>query len=96
MDTDEPQLVTVELGNGTRTSGGRGPGQVQVPEDEARELVAQGLAVRCGAERALSRYVVTARGTITPDTAGGCSGPLRAGLVCLVRHPGRWQGDVVP
>jgi len=46
MDTDEPQLVTVELGNGTRTSGGRGPGQVQVPEDEARELVAQGLAVR--------------------------------------------------
>jgi len=46
MDTDEPQLVTVELGNGTRTSSGRGPGQVQVPEDEARELVAQGLAVR--------------------------------------------------
>ncbi len=77
MDTDESQLVTVELGNGTRTSGGRGPGQVQVPEDEARELVAQGLAVRCGA------------------AAGGCSGP-RAGLVCLVRHPGRWQGDVVP
>ena len=61
MDTDEPQLVTVEPGNGTRTSGGRGPGQVQVPEVEARELVAQGLAVRCGAEMALNRYVVTAR-----------------------------------
>jgi hypothetical protein len=46
MDTDESQLVMVELGNGTRTSPGRGPGQVQVPEGEACELVAQGLAVR--------------------------------------------------
>jgi hypothetical protein len=43
---DAPALVTVYLLNGTGTSGGNGPGPVQVPEDEAAWLLNESLAVR--------------------------------------------------
>jgi hypothetical protein len=40
-----PGLTPVYLSNGTRTSGGTGPGVVHVPPDEAAWLVAQKLAI---------------------------------------------------
>jgi hypothetical protein len=42
---DAPALVTVYCTNGTGTSGGNGPGPVQVPPGEAAWLVSQRLAV---------------------------------------------------
>jgi hypothetical protein len=41
----DPPLVTIFLTNGTATSGGNGPGAVQVPQDEGRHLISQKLAV---------------------------------------------------
>jgi hypothetical protein len=38
-------LVPVHLANATRTSGGTGPGVVEVPRDEAGRLVADRLAI---------------------------------------------------
>jgi hypothetical protein len=38
-------MTTIFLLNGTGTSGGNGPGVVQVPEDEAARLVHESLAV---------------------------------------------------
>jgi hypothetical protein len=40
-----PPLVWVYLSNGTGTSGGNGPGPVQVPPDEAAFFVGERLAV---------------------------------------------------
>jgi hypothetical protein len=39
-------MTKIFLPNGTGTSGGNGPGVVDVPEDEAARLVHEGLAVR--------------------------------------------------
>lgn len=41
----ERELVPVHLANATRTSGGTGPGVVEVPRDEAGRLVADRLAI---------------------------------------------------
>jgi hypothetical protein len=46
MSTPEAPLVQIYLLNGTGTSGGNGPGVVQVPEDEAASLIRECLAVR--------------------------------------------------
>jgi hypothetical protein len=42
---DGPGLAWVYLGNGTATSGGNGPGAVQVPPGEADWLIHEGLAI---------------------------------------------------
>ena len=41
----EPETTWIYLTNGTGTSGGSGPGPVQVPPDEAAWLIGEGLAV---------------------------------------------------
>jgi hypothetical protein len=45
MSTPDPAPVLIFLLNGTGTSGGNGPGVVQVPPDEAARLAHEGLAV---------------------------------------------------
>jgi hypothetical protein len=45
MTTPDEQLTWVYCTNGTATSGGNGPGPVQVPPDEAAWLIHEGLAV---------------------------------------------------
>jgi hypothetical protein len=45
QDQGQPELVWVFLSNGTGTSGGNGPGPVQVPPDEAAWLTGQRLGV---------------------------------------------------
>jgi hypothetical protein len=43
--TVQPNLVSVYVVNGIRTSGGMGPGPVRVPPEEAANLVALRVAV---------------------------------------------------
>jgi hypothetical protein len=45
MTTPDQQLAWVYLANGTSTSGGNGPGPVQVPPAEAAWLIGECLAV---------------------------------------------------
>jgi hypothetical protein len=45
MSTPDPPLVWIYLSNGTATSGGSGPGPVQVPPGEAAFFVRERLAV---------------------------------------------------
>jgi hypothetical protein len=43
---DSPATIMVNVLNGTSTSGGTGPGYVELPEDEALHLIGEGLATR--------------------------------------------------
>ena len=38
-EQQQPDLVRIHLANGHRTSGGDGPGEVEVPRDEAERIV---------------------------------------------------------
>jgi hypothetical protein len=45
MTGPDQQLAWVYLTNGTATSGGSGPGPVQVPPDEAAWLIGESLSI---------------------------------------------------